>query len=150
MSFADSDKNAGYIVTTDCGNPKDIHPRNKLPLAERMANLILYKEYKKGDDSALSPTYADCSVKGSSVVVKFNHPNRLKTSDGKSVSYLELAGKDGKFHPATGKIENESLIVSSPAVKNPKQVRFAWDKLAEPNFANHKGVPVAPFNKKTK
>ena len=79
-------------------------------------------------------------------MVKFNHPNGLKTSDGKSVSYLELAGEDGKFHPATGKIENDKLIVSSPAVKNPKQIRFAWHKLAEPNFVNNKGVPVAPFS----
>ena len=148
MAFADSDKNSGYIVTTDCGNPKDIHPKNKLPLGLRLANLILLKEYKIGDDSALSPTFAGAIAKGDSVVIKFNHSNGLKTSDGKSVSFLELAGKDGKFHPATGKIVNNTLIVSSPEVRAPEQVRFGWHKIAEPNFVNRQGVPVAPFSAK--
>ena len=148
MSFADSDKNAGYIVTTDCGNPDDIHPTDKLPLAQRLTNLILYKEYNTGDDSALSPSFASSSVNGDKVIVKFKHPNGLKTRDGKSVSHLELAGKDDKFYPATGRIENDSLSVSSPQVKEPKKIRFGWHKIADPNLVNRNGVPVAPFNAK--
>ena len=82
MAFADSDKNSGYIVTTDCGNPKDIHPKNKLPLGLRLANLILLKEYKIGDDSALSPTFAGAIAKGDSVVIKFNHSNHFNLNSG--------------------------------------------------------------------
>jgi sialate O-acetylesterase len=150
QKFAETDPHAGYIVTTDCGDPKDIHPKNKLPLGLRLANLVLYKEYKTGDDSALSPTFAGFTLKGDTVVVKFNHPNGLKTSDGKDVSSLELAGKDGIFYPATGRIENDTLIVSSEKVKAPEQLQFGWHKLAIPNFFNRKGIPVTTFSVKLK
>lgn len=148
--FAETDPHAGYIVTTDCGDPKDIHPKNKVPLAARMAALILYKEYKQGDDSVMSPTMAGCSVKNGEVTVTFNHPNGLKTRDGKSVSHLELAGSDGKFFPASGEVKDEKLMVKSPEVKDPAYVRFGWDKLANPNLVNKRDIPVYPFSVKVK
>ena len=59
-----------------------------------------------------------------------------------------LAGADGKFHPATGEIRSDRLIVRSPEVPEPEQIRFGWDKLANPNLVNRAGVPAAPFEKR--
>ncbi len=57
-----------------------------------------------------------------------------------------LAGKDNTFHPASGVIENGRLIVTSERVAEPQRLRFGWDKLANPNLVNSKGVPAAPFD----
>lgn len=144
--FAQTDKNAGFIVATDCGEENDIHPRNKIPLAERLANLVLYHHYKIGDDSAMAPTFRRATRDGNRAIVEFDHANGLKTRDGKSVSHLMLAGKDNTFHPATGVIEADKLIVTSERVAEPHRLRFGWDKLANPNLVNRKGVPAAPFD----
>ena len=146
--FAEHDKNAGFIVATDCGDPADIHPKDKAPLAARLANLVLFKEYGLGDDSVLAPVFRRARRVDGAVEIEFDHANGLKTRDGKGVSHLMLAGADGKFHPATGEIRDGRLIVRSAEVPLPKLIRFGWDKLANPNLVNRAGVPAAPFEKR--
>ncbi|MBS1371677.1 MAG: hypothetical protein HPZ91_17165 [Lentisphaeria bacterium] len=144
--FAETDKNAGFIVSTDCGEENDIHPRNKIPLAQRLANLVLFRTYGIGDDAALAPTFRSATRDGGRFIVEFDHANGLATRDGKPVSHLMLAGEDNLFHPATATIENDRLVVTSERVREPRRLRFGWDKLANPNLVNSKGVPAAPFD----
>ena len=143
--FAESDPYAGFIVTTDCGNPSDIHPRNKIPLASRLAKLVLYKTYGIGDETSLAPTFKSAERADSRVIVTFDNPNGLKSRDGEPISFLQLAGEDGQFAAANGVVEGDKLIVSSPNIANPKKIRFGWDKLANPNLVNKVGNPVMPF-----
>jgi sialate O-acetylesterase len=57
-----------------------------------------------------------------------------------------VAGKDGKFVPANARIDQGTLIVSSPDVPNPAAVRYAWDNYPEgSNLYNGEGLPAAPF-----
>ncbi len=143
--FAESDPYSGFIVTTDLGNPADIHPRNKIPLASRLAKVVLYKSYGLGDATSLAPTFKSAERADSRVIVTFNNPNGLKSRDGEAISFLQLAGEDGHFAAATGVVEGDKLIVSSPDIANPKKIRFGWDKLANPNLVNKVGNPVMPF-----
>jgi len=145
QNFAESDPHAGFIVTTDCGNPADIHPKEKRPLAARLATLVLFREYQIGDDSALSPTVKQATFGNGQATVEFKHANGLKTRDGAPVSCLELAGKDKVFHPAQGSIANDRLTVRSDKVADPVAVRFCWNNVDNPNLVNRAGVPVAPF-----
>ncbi len=41
--------------------------------------------------------------------------------------------------------EGETVVVSSPCVRVPIVVRFAWDEAARPNFFNRAGLPAVPF-----
>lgn len=148
--FAESDPYAGFIVTTDCGNPADIHPRNKIPLASRLAKLVLYKSYGLGETTSLAPTFKSAERADSRVIVTFDNPNGLKSRDGEAISFLQLAGNDGKFHAANGVVEGDKLIVASPDVPSPRKIRFGWDKLANPNLVNSVGNPVMPFEEDVK
>ena len=148
--FAESDPYSGFIVTTDLGNPTDIHPRNKIPLASRLAKLVLYKTYGLGDETSLAPTFKSAERADSRVIVTFNNPNGLKSRDGEAISFLQLAGEDGQFAAANGVVEGDKLIVSSPDIANPKKIRFGWDKLANPNLVNKVGNPVMPFEEDVK
>ena len=42
-------------------------------------------------------------------------------------------------------IHEDELIVSSKAVREPKNVRFGWNQEAEPNLVNGAGLPASPF-----
>jgi sialate O-acetylesterase len=57
-----------------------------------------------------------------------------------------IAGKDGKFVPATARVDRGTLIVSSADIPEPAAVRYAWENYPEgANFFNGAGLPAAPF-----
>jgi hypothetical protein len=58
-------ENTGMVVTTDIGNPKDIHPRNKKTVGERLTNLALKNNLK-------SPVFNDFSIEGNKIIITFN------------------------------------------------------------------------------
>ena len=61
------------------------------------------------------------------------------------VAQLRKHGADKVFHPAQGLIEGETLLVSSPDVKDPVAVRYAWSNDPEANLFNGAGLPATPF-----
>ena len=144
--FAALDGHAAVVPASDCGDPEDIHPKEKRPLAARLAAIVLFREYGIGDAAAQAPTFAKATFAGGKAVIEFANANGLKTRDGGPVSHLEIAGADDEFVAATGKIVNDRLEVSAPAVKEPRRVRFGWDKLANPNLVNRAGVPALAFD----
>jgi sialate O-acetylesterase len=139
-------KNSGMVVTTDLvDNTKDIHPRDKQDVGHRLALLALDKTY---DEEVVSegPAFDQLRIAGDKAILEFDHTaGGLKSRDGKSLSWFTIAGADGKFVSAEAKIVGDTVEVSSPEVKAPKGVRFAWDETAEPNLCNAAGLPAEPF-----
>jgi sialate O-acetylesterase len=59
---------------------------------------------------------------------------------------FELAGADNIFHPATAKIENDTITLVSDAVPSPAVVRYAWGNFpAAAPLRNAAGLPASPF-----
>jgi sialate O-acetylesterase len=56
-----------------------------------------------------------------------------------------VAGEDRKFVWAEAKIEGDSVVVWSEAVKKPVAVRYAWANNPECNLYNREGLPAGPF-----
>ena len=70
----------------------------------------------------------------------------LKTRDGKSPTHFQITGPGaGGFQDATATIDGDSVLLTSQAVSTPTAVRFAWDKVAEPNLTGATGLPVGAF-----
>ena len=72
----------GMAITNDIGEAKDIHPKNKHDVGERLALWALAKDY--GQDIIYSgPLYRSSVVKNGAVQVTFDHVGSgLKTRDG--------------------------------------------------------------------
>ncbi|HLT51908.1 MAG TPA: hypothetical protein VKZ93_08115, partial [Arenibacter sp.] len=64
---------------------------------------------------------------------------------GKELQEFYIAGDDRVFHRAKAKIEGATITVSSPKVKNPVAVRFAFTDGALPNLYNSAGLPASAF-----
>lgn len=134
----------GMAVTTDIGNIKDIHPRNKQEVGRRLALAALAKTY--GQDIVYSgPIFKSAETDGHSMRVTFEHAAGLTTNDGEVISHFELAGKDLKYAPATAKVDGDALIVTAEGISQPVTVRFGWHQTAEPNLVNGAGLPASPF-----
>lgn len=138
--------NTGMAVTTDIGNIKDIHPKNKQEVGRRLALWALAKTYGKSGIVYSGPLYRESKIDGNKVRLSFAHAEGgLKSRDGQPLSHFTIAGADGKFVPAKAEIDGATVVVSSAEVAAPKAVRFGWDQLAEPNLANAAGLPASPF-----
>ncbi len=138
--------NTGMAVTTDIGNPADIHPRNKQEVGRRLARWALAKVYGQTDVVYSGPIFDSLTVEGKQVRLKFKYAEGgLASRDGKPLTWFSIAGADKKFVRAKATIDGETLLVESPEVEAPVAVRFGWHQLAEPNLTNQAGLPASPF-----
>ncbi|MCL6260595.1 sialate O-acetylesterase [Aquiflexum sp. TKW24L] len=141
--------NTGMAVTIDVGNANDIHPRNKKDVGHRLWQVARKVAY--GEDVIHSgPSVASVEKKGEKVLVTFNNVGEgLQVSSGTEVTGFILAGEDGQFEIAKGKIVGTNQVeVYSSKVKNPVEVRFAWADNPEFNLYNSLSLPAVPFRKK--
>jgi sialate O-acetylesterase len=61
------------------------------------------------------------------------------------VKGFEVAGADGHFVAATAKVQGSSVVVSSPEVTDPIQVRYAWQSFTDANLYNGVPLPASTF-----
>lgn len=81
------------------------------------------------------------------MVIKFSHADGgLSASGGGALKGFAIAGADGNWVWGDAVIEGDRVVVSSPAVKEPVAVRYAWAiNPAAANLANGAGLPATPF-----
>ncbi|WP_209139928.1 MULTISPECIES: sialate O-acetylesterase [Niastella] len=136
------------IITTDLAdNLQDIHPTYKWEIGKRLAWLALDRTFHVKQVSQ-GPRINAVSYNNHQAVVNFaNAESGLVAHDSSKIAGFELAGKDGKFYPATGMImKNKYVQVSSPSVPDPVMLRFAWKEDAQPNLFNNAGLPAEPYS----
>jgi sialate O-acetylesterase len=138
--------NTGMVVTTDIGDYKDIHPKNKQEVGRRFALLALKNVYGQSDIVCSGPTFKAMALEGDKIRIRFdNIGSGLASRDGKPLNWFEIIGKDTDWTKADAAIEGDSVVLSSDKVKAPVAMRFAWDKSAEPNLMNKEGLPASAF-----
>lgn len=138
--------NTEMIPTSDLIDKlSDLHPPYKWIIGRRLSDVALAKQYGYSNLEFTGPRFKEMKVEDGEIVVSFTHANGLKTSDGKAVRWLEVAGSDGVFKAANGIIKNNKLIVSSPDVVKPIQLRMGWNESAQPNLVNDAGLPATIF-----
>jgi len=139
-------ENTGMAVTVDVGEARDIHPKNKQDVGKRLALWALGTTY--GKDLVYSgPIYKSASKGEGKIAIRFEHvDDGLKTGDGGPPVGFAVAGPDKKFVWAEAKIDGkETVVVSSPEVKEPAAVRYAWAPNPKCNLVNSAGLPASPF-----
>jgi sialate O-acetylesterase len=136
--------NTGMAVTIDIGDAQNIHPRNKQEVGRRLALIARTKLYNIAPEVS-GPVFASATPEGRAIRVRFDHSGSELLARGGAVRSLEVAGADKVFYPAMGAIEADSLLASSPDVKGPVAVRYAWTNSPTANLYGDTGLPVAPF-----
>ncbi|MEW6304331.1 MAG: sialate O-acetylesterase [Verrucomicrobiota bacterium] len=135
--------NTGMAITIDIGEEGDIHPKNKQDVGRRLAMWALSKVYGRPGESC-GPLYKSHQIKGDKVTVTFDHADGL-TAKGGDVKGFAIAGADKKWHWAQAKINGSKVIVSSPDVKAPVAIRYAWADNPDCNLYNAAGLPASTF-----
>ena len=149
--------NTGMATAIDIGDEKDIHPKNKFPLGERLG--LLAKQIAYGQAIVASgPTYASMKVEGGKIRVALKNtgaglvigvppaiPGAQPAPIPSALTGFEIAGEDQKFMPAQAVIDGNSVVVSSTEVQAPVAVRYCWADYPACSLYNKEGLPAYPF-----
>jgi sialate O-acetylesterase len=134
----------GMAITIDIGEPYDIHPPNKEPVAQRLFLQARHVAY--GEDLVYSgPVPAKTEIRDGGFVVSFNHVGGGLTAKGGELKGFEVAGSDMNFASATAEIKGNQVLVRCPAVDAPVHLRYAWDGCPDATLYNKEGLPGTPF-----
>jgi sialate O-acetylesterase len=160
---AKSVPNCALAVSIDVGDPKDVHPKGKEPVGQRLA--LAARKFVYGEVSlvASGPMFREAKADGATMRVRFDEIGSGLTigqapwraagdaqwPQDRLVGFV-LAGEDGQWHDAEAKIEGDSVIVTSAAVAKPVAVRYAWANSPRCNLYNREGLPALPFRSDVK
>lgn len=133
-------------VTSDIGDPTDVHPRNKRDVGRRLALAALAEVYGRGVEFS-GPRVDRAERQGDRVIVRFQHAAGLTTTDGQPPNGFEVAGESGEFFPAAAAIEQNRIVLTCPRAARPVQVRYLWQPYPRPtqNLVNAARLPASTF-----
>jgi len=154
----------GMAVTTDIGEPNDIHPKNKQDVGKRLALLALKDSYGK-PIVAEGPKFSTMEIKGDRIELTFtgkgsglvlktpgastpgtSTPGGSEPTGTPNSTGFELAGPNQKFYPATPTLTGDRITLYAPDVPHPVAVRYAWaDDASNAGLFNKEGLPTTPF-----
>ena len=140
----------GMTTAIDVGDSLDIHPKNKVVPAQRFVALALANEYGFNVE-CYGPLLKGAKVRGREVEISFKYGKGLHIVNNAGekvlggINYLHIAGPDGVFHPALSKIEDNRLVVWSPEVSAPVQVKYCTEDYCKGSLYNEAGLPGYPF-----
>ena len=144
--MADEIANSGMAVCSDLGDPKDVHPRHKKDVGERLARLALHRTYGFGGVTDSGPAIRRAVLRDGTVYAEFDCAEGLRTSDGEALRRFEVAEYDGYYFPAEAAVcEDGTVRISSDAVRRPRFVRYAWQPYTDANMVNGEGLPASTF-----
>ncbi len=138
--------NVGQAVIIDVGEGRDIHPRDKQAVGNRLARWALAKDY--GFDILFSsPRYKSMKKDGNKIVLTFDHVGQgLYSFDTREPVGFAIAGKDKQFVWADAEITGSNEVtVWSDSINAPVAVRYAWANNPVCNMFSRDGLPMAPF-----
>ena len=141
--------NVGQAVIIDLGEGRDIHPRNKKGVADRLARIALARDYDF-DIAYKNPSYASMEIKDSFILLDFNDiGEQLYSLDSNELKGFTVCGVDEVFVNAQAGIINGSKIkVWADGINDPVAVRYAWANNPICNLYGQTGstlLPLTPF-----
>ncbi|WP_314269037.1 GDSL-type esterase/lipase family protein [Capnocytophaga sputigena] len=135
---------SGMAVSYDYGHPTDVHPKNKHPIGERLAQWALADTYGRKVLPS-GPLFRSATFNGKVVMVAFDYARGMHPADGKTLRGFELSDGNGIFYPATAEVVGEELKVTSEEVSTPKMVRYGFSPVTDGNLVNEANLPASTF-----
>ncbi|HET7001143.1 MAG TPA: sialate O-acetylesterase [Puia sp.] len=137
----------GMAVTTDIGEAKDVHPKNKQDVGHRLAAIALNDVYAMPQICS-GPVFKSVTFSNGKAVLSFASIGKGLVSKNRygALEGFEIAGTDRKFYFAKASIHGDLVEVSADSVTSPVAVRYGWSNSPlEINLYNVEGFPASPF-----
>lgn len=149
----DARPNLGMVVTSDLGDPQDVHPRRKKPVGERLGIQVLTDVYHATAPGTPSHgPYVQTVTPGldGHLWVSFGSEKGLHASEGdKIIGFEVLDARDGRFHDVEAKVVPlgafDCIELDCKALGQPAAVRYGWQPYTLANLVGGTGLPASTF-----
>ena len=138
--------NCDFAVSSDKGDPYDVHPKEKAPVGERLARLALNQTYGMDHVAQHGPTPVSAKETKGKLIIEFSNATELSTSDGKALRGLEIGWAVGSLQEIPSeniKFDGNRIIIDG--YSNARRIRYAWKPYTDANLANETGLPASTF-----
>lgn len=140
-TFVISTSREGSVMTSSDIEQGYVHPARKSPIGHRLADSVLKNVYGfYSDEIVEAPEVVSVTADGNKLIITFD--TSLTLSYGTELEGFEIAGADGIFKAAVGKISDNQVILTADGVDNPMYVRYGWGYI---DFVLLDGT-VIPYN----
>ena len=131
----------------DVGDNKDIHPKQKRPVGERLALLARNKIYGEALLSE-APEFKSMEQSDGGLTLQFSKAGAGLRIKGKTLQALELTVDGKKLKRYEAKAQDDTLSIRSPKIHRESAVKiaFAWTGYCEVNLYNSVGLSAKPFS----
>ncbi|MGJ8644420.1 MAG: sialate O-acetylesterase [Luteolibacter sp.] len=136
--------NASVVNTIDLGDVKNIHPKDKLPIGQRLA-LLAARDTLGQEVEAEGPVLDRVDIEGDQLVVHLDHSEGLKTIEGKAPTAFWVADDSAKWVKAEAELKGDTVVLRSSELSKPLYVRYAFAGKPNVNLINSAGLPAYPF-----
>jgi sialate O-acetylesterase len=138
--------NSGMAVSSDVGDPADVHPRRKREVGERLARLALHFTYQFKDIVPYGPLPLKAELRHDTVVVNFRYAGlRLKTRNGEPLKGFTAVNNKGINQEVRAIIRADKVLIPVNGVDKISEVRYGWKPYTEANLTNEAGLPASTF-----
>ena len=136
--------NSGMAVSSDLGNETNVHPTDKIPVGQRLAQLALHQTYHKKNVPA-GPMVSEAKLQGNWVVVLFENNKGLHASGNEPLRGFQLVNDKGYFVKAAASIKDDKVFIQVPNGQAIKKVVYAWEPFTQANLVNEAMLPASTF-----
>jgi sialate O-acetylesterase len=131
-------------VVIEHGEPNRLHPKYKVEVGQRLAELARGKVYGESI-ICQGPLYRSQRIDGNRIFLSFDSLGSGLVAKGGKLNDFAISDASGVFVPAEAVIEDDHLVVSSTAIAKPVAVRYGWKNHFTPSLYNREGYSASPF-----
>lgn len=135
----------GMAIGLGSGDPDDIHPADKLTVAQRLAAWALAEVYVQPDVVVGGPRLVSATPEDGAIRLTFRQTDEGLVARGGILAGFEVAAADRQWEPGRAVIDGKTVIVSHPGMDAPAAVRYAWADVPDWSLLNGDGMPASPF-----
>ena len=136
---------SGMAVSSDLGDPTNVHPRQKKPVGDRLARLALHFTYHQKDVVPYGPMPLDAVKKDDRIILSFQYADHLKTSDHKTLCGFKLVDEKGIARAVKAYIQNNKVVIPINKMEKPDVVLYGWEPYTNTNLVNGENLPASTF-----
>jgi len=142
-------KKTGFVCTNDLvaeSEATNIHPSQKKPIGDRLANLVLHDTYHVDTIKANSPSLELVTITSDSIVMQFKNSYEGLQNQLEFIGF-EVADSTTFFRTAQPFLgaDKSSLIIKINKEFVPIAVRYCFKNFQVGNVKNSVGLPLVPF-----
>jgi sialate O-acetylesterase len=138
--------NTGMAVSSDLGDPTDVHPRRKKEVGERLSKLALHFTYKLKNIMPYGPLPLKAVQKQDSIIVTFKQAtSKLKTRDGQPLKGFTIVNEKGISEEVKAIIRRNEVVIPLKTKEKISEVRYGWKPYTDANLVNDADLPASTF-----